>query len=362
MKEPNCSIVMLAKGKARLEIYDVLGPSWAGMIDAKSVAMQLKDAGDLEEIEVHINSPGGSAWEGVAIHNLLKDHPAKVNVVIDGVAASAASLLAMAGDTVRIPKNGMMMIHDPYTIAFGGVEDMQKAINSLEATTTAAIASYAAKSKQPNDKIAQWMKDETWFVGQEAVDAGLADTTESELPLAKVEPKARVQDMYAKAPSQFSSLFALSMRQTQEPPKMAEPITPVAEPIVAPVAPAAPPALTAVDVATAVQNALAEERTRTSTIMTICQRANHPELANDFIATNLSVADVNAKLVDVLCKDRPPVGDAGGSDEPAAKDPNAAFKSEYAADRATFMKAGISEEDYLTSRRISTGADQLLVR
>ena len=122
------------------------------------------------------------------------------------------------------------------------------------------------------------------------------------------------------------------------------------------------PQITAADVTSAVQTALAEERTRTSTIMTICQRANHPELANEYIAANMSVADVNAKLVEVLCKDRPPVGDAGGNDAPAEKEPNAAFKAEFAADRAVYQRAGISEEDYIRSRRIDAGEEPLVTR
>lgn len=361
MNQPNFRVLMQGPRKARLEMYDVLGPSWAGMIDAKSVAQQLKDAGELDDIELHINSPGGSAWEGVAIHNILKDHPAKVHVVIDGVAASAASLVAMAGDTVRIPKNGMMMIHDPYTIAFGGVEDMKKAIKSLKATTASAIASYEAKSKQPADKIAQWMKDETWFVGQEAVDAGLADTTDSEVPLSQVEPKAQVQEMFAKAPSQFSSLFALTMRLTPEPPKMADPIvTPVA-PVIAPVAPEAPPALTAADLTAAVQTALSDERTRTTTIMAICNRAGKPDLANEYIAANLSIADVNAKMVEVLCKDRPPVGDGEGANPKLGTDEDAAYKAEYSKDRTTYAKAGINEDEYVKMRRIDDGKDTLKI-
>ncbi len=74
------------------------------------------------------------------------------------------------------------------------------------------------------------------------------------------------------------------------------------------------------------------------------------------------MADVNAKLVEVLCKDRPPVGDAGGNEAPAAKDPNLAYKTEYAADQSTFMRAGITEESYVKSRRIDDGLESLLVR
>lgn len=359
MNQPNFNVVMLAKGKARVELYDVLGPSWAGMIDAKMVSKQLKDAGELTEIELRINSPGGSAFEGLAIHNLLKDHPAKVHVVVDGVAASAASLVAMAGDTVRVPKNAMFMLHEASTFAFGNKSELQRSIDTLEAVNTAGVETYAAKTGKSHDEIREWMKAETWFTGQEAVDAGLADTTEKELPLAKVEPKASVQQMFSRAPSEFSSLYALSMRQTKEPPMAETVVTPPVAP--APAVPAAPQ-LTAADVDAARDQARKEEQTRSAAIMAICQRVGKPELASDFIANGASIPDVNAKMVDVLCQSRPPVGDAGGQAPPPAADPDAKIKEEYAADRGTYMKAGISEEDYVTSRRITAGDEQLQVR
>jgi len=357
MSTPNFQVTMLAKGKARVELYDVLGPSWAGMIDAKMVSKQLKDAGELSEIELRINSPGGSAFEGLAIHNLLKDHPAKVHVVVDGVAASAASLIAMAGDTVRVPKNAMFMLHEASTFAFGNKQELQLSIDRLEAVNTAGVQTYAAKTGKSHDEIREWMKAETWFTGEEAVAAGLADMTDKELPVAAGEPQASVQQLFNRAPAEFSSLYALSMRSTQEPPKMADPVVP-------PVAPAIPaaPQLTAADVTAAADQARKDEQARSGAIMAICQRVGKPELASDFIVQNLTIAEVNAKMVDVLCQSRPPVGDAGGQAPPPAADPNLKFKEEYAADKAAFMKSGISEADYVTSRRITAGDEQLLVR
>lgn len=357
MKEPNFSVKMQGPRKARVEMYDVLGPSWAGMIDAKSVAAQLKDAGELDEIELRINSPGGSAFEGMAIHNILKDHPAKVHVVVDGVAASAASLVAMAGDTVRIPKNALMMIHDPWSVAYGGESDFQKAINMLSATKEAAIASYAAKSKQPDEKIAQWMTDETWFTGQEAVDAGLADTTDKELPLEKVEPKSQVQALFQKAPNQFASLVALSAlpKPTQEPPKMADEITPE-------VTPPQAEADTSKAKEKAAQKATNDERSRVQNIMGICNKAGKPELATQFIADGNTVEEVNAKMVEVLCQQRPPIGDGTGADLNLQPDENAAYKAEYAKDRAAYAKAGVTEEEYVQMRRIDDGKDVLATK
>jgi ATP-dependent Clp protease protease subunit len=367
MKQPNFNVVMLSKGKARVEIYDVIGPSWLGMIDTKLVAKQLKEAGELNEIEVRINSPGGSAYDGLAIHNLLKDHPAKVTVVVDGVAASAASLIAMAGDTVRIPKNALMMLHEPSTFAFGNMSEMRKTIEQLEAVNSASIETYAAKTKQPSERVAAWLKEETWFTGQEAVEAGLADTTDKEISKPPAESKAAAAAMFSRtAPTELASLFAVAMQATsvpQETPKM-EDQKPAETPATPPAPPATPPApqLTAADVKAAADKSVAEERTRVSGIMSVCQKAGKPEMANDFIANGATLADVQNRMFEVLCAARPPVGDAGGNDAPAANDPDAEFKAEYAKDRAILMKSGVSEADYVTSRRISAGLEPLLTR
>ncbi len=358
MNQPQFNVTMLAKGKARVEIYDVIGPSWAGMIDTKLVAKQLQEAGELNEIEVRINSPGGSAYDGLAIHNILKDHPAKVNVVIDGVAGSAASIIAMAGDTVRIPANAMIFIHEPSTFAFGTKADFQKSIEQLEAATVASIATYAAKSGQSEEQISTWLKDEKWFTGQEAVDAGLADMVAKEMPPTKAPNKASVQQQLTEARDRYSQHYALSMRATKEPPMADTPATPTVE---TPVAPAAP-SLTLDDVQKSVNESLAAERTRTSAIMSVCQRAGKPEMAAEFIASGISLAEVNAKMVDVLCQSRPPVGDAGGGGEPTPKDPDAESKALYAADRMIYQRMGISEEDFITSQRIAAGTELLIKR
>jgi ATP-dependent Clp protease protease subunit len=365
MTEPNFNVVMLAKGKARVEIYDLLGPSMHGMIDARTVSEALKKAGDLSEIELRINSKGGDVFEGLAITNILKQHKAQVHVVVDGVAASAASLIAMGGDTVRIPKNALMMIHAPRkSTVFGTEDDHRKSAETLRAVTAVVNETYAARSKQTPDTVAAWMNGETWFSGQQAVEAGLADQTDSELSLAGVEPQQHVALMYENAPSEFESLYALSMRSTKEPP-MAEPIvTPTVETPAAPVAPVVPaaPQLTAADVQSAADKAVADERSRISAVSSVCQKAGKPDMANEFIANGTSLADVQTRMFEVLCAARPPVGDAGGTDAPPAKDPDAQAKADYAAERVLMQRAGITEEDYVTSRRISAGTELLLTR
>lgn len=360
MSNPNFTVTMLAKGKVRLEMFGIIGPSQGGMIDTQTVSAALQEAGPVDEIELHINSKGGDAFEGMGIYNFLKEHPAKKSVVVHGIAASAASVVAMAGDTIRVPRTSRLMIHEPFTFAFGGRDALASCLKKLEAVQESTVAIYAERSKQTPAKVAELMKAETWMSGSQAVEMGFADLTDkaSDQPIETVQQVAVTEDCR----THFFSTLSIAMSTTKEAP-VAEPIVTPAVPVapVAPVIPAAPQ-LTAADVATAVQNALKEEQSRTGAITAICQRVGRPDLASDFIVQNLSVADVNAKMVDVLCQARPPVGDAGGQAPPPAADPNVKFKEEYAGDKAAFMKAGITEADYVTSRRISAGDEQLLVR
>lgn len=365
MNAPNFNVVMLAKGKARVNIYDVIGPSFFGMIDTKMVSRRLDELGEVDEIELHINSPGGFVFEGIGIHNVLKNHPAKVTTIIDGQAASIASLIAMAGDTIHIPSNGAMFLHESLTSASGNKTDLRKAIEDLEAANTAAIATYAARTKQSAATVAKWLKDETWFVGQEAVDAGLADTTDAEASAEKLVVAASVRQMYAAKQHDLSSLFGISM-QLKEPPQMADP-NPKPSPDPAPKpAPSpspdpapgsepnpAPKQLTEADVQAAAGKAVADERSRIAAITAVCQKAGKPDMANEFIANGTSLADVQTRMFEVLCAARPPVGDAGGTDPTQTKDPDAALKKEYADNRVTLQKSGITEEDYVSSRKVT---------
>jgi hypothetical protein len=156
------------------------------------------------------------------------------------------------------------------------------------------------------------------------------------------------------------------MQLKQEPPKMAEatkPTDPKPDPAPQPSPPPAadptpppPPAaqqITAADVKAAADKSVADERARIAAVMAVCQKAGKPDMANEFIANGTALADVQARMFEVLCAARPPVGDAGGNDPPPTKDHDATFKAEYEADRVMLQKAGITEEDYIASRRVS---------
>jgi ATP-dependent protease ClpP protease subunit len=130
---------------------------------------------DKAAITVHVNSPGGIATEGAAIYALLKSHPGRVDVVVEGIAASAASLIAMAGKKVTMAAGSVMMIHDPVGGTFGNSADHSKTIEALEALATAYARVYAAKSGKSVAACREIMKAETWFTPEEAASAGFAD-------------------------------------------------------------------------------------------------------------------------------------------------------------------------------------------
>lgn len=374
MKTPHFSVTMLSKTKARIEIYDEIGPSWAGMIDEKTVARALKEIGQVSDIDVMVNSLGGDVYDGLAIGNMFKAHPADVHGHVMGIAASAATLILSGCDTVTIPKNALYMIHDPATFAYGGREDMQKAINQLDAATSAGIEAYAAQNKKKSkEEIALLMKEETWFTGEEAVEAGFADQTDAEVQLPTVEPKATAQSRFRRAPSQFASLLAISMKAEEKP--MPEPVVvevPPAAPVakveipsaVAPVIQAAeqPKTLTSDDVKiaadAAVKLAIEGERNRANDITALCGQAGRAAMANEFIATGKAVKEVHEALFKALCADRKPT-DEGGTGIPvaASADPNDKYKAEYAKQKTAYMAAGMSEEDYIATRRIDDGVD-----
>lgn len=145
--------------------------SAAGFRDA------LKSLGDVKNINLHINSPGGSVFEGIAIYNMLKQNPAKVNVYVDGLAASIASVIAMSGDAIFMPKNAMMMIHNPWTMAVGNADELRKQADDLDQITKASVVTYLNKAdgKLDESTLKELMDNETWLTAQEAVDYGLAD-------------------------------------------------------------------------------------------------------------------------------------------------------------------------------------------
>lgn len=141
-------------------------------ISAKAVKDKLQEVeGDLE---VHINSPGGEVFESMAIRNLLVQHEGEVKIIIDGLAASGASLIATAGYVVMF-KSSMQMIHKAWGLAIGNADDMLKMAEDLEKMDDSLLASYMEKFVGEEEELKQLIKDETWLTAEEAKTFGLAD-------------------------------------------------------------------------------------------------------------------------------------------------------------------------------------------
>ena len=164
-------------------LYADIGPSDWGMIDGKSVAAALKDLGDVETINLRIDSAGGGVFDGMAIYNQLKRHPATVHVTVDGLAASIASVIAMAGETITMGEGTQMMIHDASTFAWGNAGEMRKTADLLDSISGDIAEIYARRSGRTVAEIRDLMRDETWFRAQEAVDAKLADSVVAGAPV-----------------------------------------------------------------------------------------------------------------------------------------------------------------------------------
>ena len=148
------------------------------------VILALAQIEDTSDLTVYINSPGGIATEGAAIHALLSARSGSTNVVIEGIAASAASLIAMAGETVTMSTGSVLMIHDPSGYTVGTSSDHAKTIAGLEALATAYARAYALKSGKTDDACRDIMKEERWFTPEQAVAEGFADETTEEKAVA----------------------------------------------------------------------------------------------------------------------------------------------------------------------------------
>lgn len=159
------------KDETEIIIYDVIG--WP-YIDADSFVRDLARI-DTGKITVRINSPGGDVFDGIAIFNALSAHKAKVTTRIEGLAASIASVIAVAGDEVQAYKSTMFMIHDPWVLAIGNQYDLRDIAEILEKHGKAMIDIYADNSNVGKRDLKQMMRDETWLTAKEAHDRGFID-------------------------------------------------------------------------------------------------------------------------------------------------------------------------------------------
>jgi ATP-dependent Clp protease, protease subunit len=237
-----------------LIIYDDIGyDPWFGEgVDAKSVHAALKDAGDkLEHLTVRINSPGGSVRDGNAIYNELHRHKAHVVVEIDSLAASAATVIAMAGDEIHMAKNGLFMIHEASGGAWGNAHDLETTAQVLRKINDTAGEVYAARTGRAKDELLSWMKDELWMTADEALTNGFITKVNpaKPAPALSTDAKQRGQRMLATfrhAPEQALQMYGGALSQfadrtlrTSTPPNVTTPRSEAPQPVPAALRPTA---------------------------------------------------------------------------------------------------------------------------
>lgn len=163
-------------GENTITIFDVIGEDWWGDgVSANRIAGALRAIGG-DDVTVHINSPGGDMFEGLAIYNILREYQGKVTVKVLGLAASAASIIAMAGDEVQIGRGAFLMIHNAWIVAAGNRNDFREYADYLEPFDKAMADIYAARSGMSSEDVQSLMDKESFIGGSDAVTRGLADS------------------------------------------------------------------------------------------------------------------------------------------------------------------------------------------
>jgi ATP-dependent protease ClpP protease subunit len=274
------------KSVAEIVIYDEIGRSfWGESVEAKSFLQQLTDLGDIDDIALHINSPGGDVFDGVAIHNALKNHKANVTAHIDGIAASIASYIAMAADTIIMPENAFMLLHNASGFVVGTAEDMRSVANDLDRIDKAITATYATRSGQTPAKVRALLKEDRLMDAKEAKQLGYADHLAAPVKMAAHFPLRLL-------PQAAAETFRAHAEIVDDPP----PPRPVHN---TPTSPSpAQPGGEVVSFKAAKKTGIAEHKEYVDAVTDLCALAGMPERVGDFVRDDVPVADVRKQLME----------------------------------------------------------------
>ena len=183
--KPNFHIRASGNKTAEILIYGDIGADWFGEgITAKSFAEDLKAIGKMDTLKIRINSAGGDVFDALAIFNTLRRNSARKEVSVDGMALSAASIIAMAGDLISIAENAMLMIHDPWAVTMGTAEDMRKQADLLDQVKENLVTTYENRTGRKAEDVRKMMSAETWMRAKDAVEQGFADEITADLAVA----------------------------------------------------------------------------------------------------------------------------------------------------------------------------------
>ena len=207
------------KNEADVFIYgEITKYAWEdeGEHSATTFKNELDQVGEVDTINLYINSPGGSVFEGITIHNMLKRHEARVIVHVDALAASIASVIAMAADEIRMPSNSMLMIHNPWTFAIGNSADLRKEADDLERIGKSSMQSYLDKAQDKLDEktLQELLDEETWLSADQAYSYGLCDVVEESNNMAASISGEYLQ-RYKNVPKQLASNNVMSKEELE---------------------------------------------------------------------------------------------------------------------------------------------------
>lgn len=198
---PGTFRVNAAEDSAEVYVYGDIGGWWGG-IDPKMIADEIA-ALDVATLNVHVNSPGGAVFDGIAIYNAFASHAAHVVMHVEGIAASIASVIVMAGDEIKIGESANLMIHKPWSFMIGDADEMRTEADILDGLEQGIIDIYKARTENDAAKLRTWMKAETWFRGQQAVDDGFADAVLPNKTKEKKAARSALLDAYHNTPSEL---------------------------------------------------------------------------------------------------------------------------------------------------------------
>lgn len=184
---------------ADVYIYGDIGGWWDG-IQPQDIAQEIAEY-DVATLNVHVNSPGGIVFDGFAIYNAFASHPAHVVMSIEGIAASIASVIVMAGDEIRIGESANLMIHKPWSFMIGDADEMRQEAEILDNLEQGIVDIYKARTGGDDEQLKNWMSAETWFRGQQAVDNGFADAIIENKKKEKSAARSDLLTLYQHTPS-----------------------------------------------------------------------------------------------------------------------------------------------------------------
>ncbi len=202
MTNPGWAFAMRGSGETlEIDIYDDIGESyWGDTVSAKDIKAALKSSPNASNIKLRVNSRGGDVFDGFAIYALIQAHPAKVEAHVDGVAASMASIVIMAADTIHVAAGAMIMIHNPWAYAMGEADDLRQTADLLDTLQGTSADIYVARTGIARDEVLAMMDAETWLTAEEAKAKGFADVVTPAKKSAQTKALSHIDLSGLKAP------------------------------------------------------------------------------------------------------------------------------------------------------------------